>query len=316
MAAIAMRQAYGEALAELGRRDPRIVVLDADTSSSTRSAVFAGAFPDRFFNVGIAEANMAAMAAGLAATGKIPFINTFACFMVLRCGDPIRSLIAYSSLNVKIAGNYAGISDSYDGASHHAILDVAFMRALPNMTVLCPCDAAEAARATEAAAAHDGPVYLRLLRNPVPDLTADPREPFHIGRGRILREGHDVTLVAAGSMVARALAAAESLAARGVSARVVNMATIKPLDAELILRCAEQTRGIVTAEEHSVLGGLGGAVAELLGENRPTPMAFVGLQDTFVESGDQEKLMEAYGLTADRIAGKAMAVLEGKGGRG
>lgn len=314
MAAVAMREAYGEALVSLGRRDPRIVVLDADTSSSTRSALFARAFPERFFNVGIAEMNMAAMAAGLATTGTIPFINTFACFLVLRCGDPIRSLVAYSNLNVKIAGGYAGISDSYDGASHHSILDVAFFRALPNMTVLCPCDAAEAARATEAAALHDGPVYLRLLRNSVPDVTADVTEPFVIGRGRVLRDGGDVTVIAAGSQVSKALAAAEALAARGISTRVVNLPTIKPLDGDLLLRCAEETRGIVTAEEHSVLGGLGGAVAEFLAERRPTRMAFVGLRDVFAESGDWEALQEAYGLSAARIAEKALALLEGKGG--
>jgi len=305
-----MRQAYGEALVELGGKYKDLVVFDADVANSTRTIMFSQAYPDRFFNVGIAEMNMAAMAAGISTVGKIPFINTFACFMVLRCADPIRSLMAYTNLNVKIAGAYAGLSDSYDGASHHAILDIAFMRALPNMTVISPCDGGEAAAATEAAILHKGPVYLRLHRNEMPALTDYSGEPFTIGRGKILRDGRDVTIVATGYMVHKAMAAAEILKAEGVSARVVNISTIKPLDRDLILKCAGETKGIVTAEEHSVHGGLGSAVAELLAEKMPVPMAFVGVQDTFPESGDYEKLLEKYGLSADRIAEKAKGLLK------
>lgn len=304
-----MRQAYGEALVELGKKYKDLVVFDADVANSTRTIMFSQAYPDRFFNVGIAEMNMAAMAAGISTTGKIPFINTFACFMVLRCADPIRSLMAYTGLNVKIAGTYAGLSDSYDGASHHAIMDIAFMRSLPNMTVVSPCDAAEAAAATEAVLLHKGPVYLRLHRNEMPALTDYSSEPFKIGRGKILRDGKDVSIIATGYMVHKAMAAAETLSAGGISARVVNMSTIKPLDGELVLKCAAETGAIVTAEEHSVLGGLGSVIAELLAEKRPTPMAFVGVQDTFAESGDYEKLLEKYGLTAGKIVEKAKKLL-------
>lgn len=304
-----MRQAYGEALVELGKKYKDLVVFDADVANSTRTIMFSQAYPDRFFNVGIAEMNMAAMAAGISTTGKIPFINTFACFMVLRCADPIRSLMAYTGLNVKIAGTYAGLSDSYDGASHHAIMDIAFMRSLPNMTVVSPCDAAEAAAATEAVLLHKGPVYLRLHRNEMPALTDYSSEPFKIGRGKILRDGKDVSIIATGYMVHKAMEAAETLSAGGISARVVNMSTIKPLDGELVLKCAAETGAIVTAEEHSVLGGLGSVIAELLAEKRPTPMAFVGVQDTFAESGDYEKLLEKYGLTAGKIVEKAKNLL-------
>ncbi len=308
----AMRQAYGEALVELGKKYKDLVVFDADVASSTRTIMFSQAHPDRFFNVGIAEMNMAAMAAGISTTGKIPFINTFACFMVLRCADPIRSLMAYTNLNVKIAGAYAGLSDSYDGASHHAIMDIAFMRSLPNMTVLSPCDGGEAAAATEAAILHQGPVYLRLHRNETPVLTDYSREPFRIGKGKILRDGRDVSIISTGYMVHKALDAAEALEKEGISAGVVNMSTIKPLDEELVLECARKTGRIVTAEEHSVHGGLGGAVAELLARKHPVPMAFVGVQDTFAESGDYEKLLEKYGLTPGAIAGKARGLVRGK----
>ena len=304
-----MRQAYGETLVELGKKNQDIVVFDADVANSTRSIVFAQVFPERFFNVGIAEMNMAAMAAGISTTGKIPFINTFACFMVLRCADPIRSLMAYTNLNVKIAGTYAGLSDSYDGASHHAILDIAFMRALPHMTVISPCDAAEAAAATEEAVKLNGPVYLRLHRNEVPDLSELSKEPFTVGKGKVLRDGKDVTLIGTGYMTSKALAAADLLAGQGVSARVVNIHTIKPIDKDLILKCAAETKGIVTVEEHSIYGGLGSAVAEVLAEHRPAPMAFVGVNDTFAESGDYEKLLEKYGLSAAKVAEKAKALL-------
>ena len=306
----AMRQLYGETLVGLGKKYNDLVVFDADVAGSTRSIVFAEAFPERFFNMGIAEMNMAAAAAGISTTGKIPFINTFACFTVLRCADPIRSLIAYTNLNVKVVGTYSGLSDSFDGASHHATMDINFFRALPNFTILSPADGPEAVLATEAAYHHKGPVYLRMHRNELPQTSDYAKNTFKIGKGIILREGKDVSLVATGFMVHRALAAAEALAAEGISARVVNIHTIKPLDKELILQCAKETRGIVTAEEHSVTGGLGSAVAEVLAANKPSPMAFVGVENTFTETGDYESLLKKYGLTAENIVAKAKKLVK------
>jgi transketolase len=311
----AMRQVYGETLVELGKQYPEIVVFDADVSNSTRTILFGEAFPERFFDVGIAEMNMATMAAGISTTGLIPFVNTFACFMVLRCGDPIRSLIAYTKLNVKLAGTYAGLSDSYDGASHHSILDIAFMRALPNMTVLSPADGADTKAATEAAVLHKGPVYLRLHRNECPDIPENDSQTFTLGKGKVLRKGNDVTLIATGYMVHRALEAAKQLETSGISARVVNIHTIKPLDTELIQKCAEETGGIVVAEEHSIHGGLGSAIAEALSVSVPVPMAFVGIQDTFAESGDYEALLRKYGLTSEHIVEKAKGLLEKRRGK-
>ncbi len=310
----AMRQVYGETLVELGKTNPHIVVFDADVATSTRTILFGEAFPERFFDVGIAEMNMAAMAAGISTTGLIPFVNTFACFMVLRCGDPIRSLIAYTKLNVKLAGTYAGLSDSYDGASHHSILDIAFMRALPNMLVICPADGAEVKAATEAAVQYKGPVYIRIHRNECPDIPENDSQPFVLGKGKLLRSGKDITLVATGYMVHRAMEAAQILEAQGVSARVVNIHTIKPLDTELLERCAKETGGIVVAEEHSIHGGLGGAAAEAVGRLYPVPIEFVGVRDTFAESGDYQALLEKYGLTSQHIVKAAEEVLKKKGG--
>ncbi|GAB4368850.1 MAG: transketolase family protein [Spirochaetales bacterium] len=310
----AMRQAYGETLVELGKTYPNIVVFDADVSNSTRTLLFGEAYPERFFDVGIAEMNMAALAAGISTTGMIPFVNTFACFMVLRAGDPVRSLIAYTKLNVKLAGTYAGLSDSYDGASHHSLMDIAFMRSLPNMVVICPADAAEIQAATEAAVQYTGPVYLRIHRNECPDIPENDSQPFVMGKGKILRDGKDVTIVSTGYMVHRAMEAATMLQNRGVSARVVNIHTIKPLDTELLQRCAEETGAIVVAEEHSIHGGLGGAVAEALGRLRPVPIEFVGVRDTFAESGDYQALLEKYGLTSRHILQAAEEVMKKKGG--
>jgi len=308
----AIRDVYGDTLAQLGRENKNIVALDADVGSSSKSIVFGKEFPNRYFNVGVAEANMVAIAAGLATTGKIPFVNTFAAFMVLRGADPVRSLIAYTKLNVKLAGTYAGLSDSYDGASHHAIADIAFMRSLPNMTVISISDPVEAELATRAAAEFKGPVYLRLSRAEVPAVFDKASYKFEIGKGVTLVKGSDLTIVATGYMLIKALEAAEILAARGIKARVVNIHTIKPIDRELLIACARETGAIVTAEEHNIFGGLGSAVAEVLGRECPVPIEFVGIEDTFTESGDYEKLLAKYGLSAANIVERAQKVLTRK----
>ncbi|WP_305075765.1 transketolase family protein [Propionivibrio sp.] len=308
----AIRDVYGDTLAQLGRENPDIVALDADVGSSSKSIVFGKEFPKRYFNVGVAEANMVAMAAGLATAGKIPFANTFAAFMVLRAADPVRSLIAYTGLNVKLAGTYAGLSDSYDGASHHAIADIAFMRALPNMTVVSVSDPVEAELATRAVAEFKGPVYLRLSRAEVPVVLDKATYKFEIGKGVTLREGNDLTIVATGYMLVKALEAAEILADKGIRARVVNIHTIKPIDRELLIASARETGAIVTAEEHNVYGGLGSAVAEVLSQGCPVPMEVVGVNDTFTESGDYEKLLAKYGLSAANIVAHAEKVLKRK----
>ena len=308
----AIRDVYGETLAQLGRENKDIVALEADVGSSSKSIVFGKEFPNRYFNVGVAEANMVAVAAGLATTGKIPFANTLAAFMVLRAADPVRSLVAYTKLNVKLAGTYAGLSDSYDGASHHAIADIAFMRALPNMTVISVSDPVEAELATRAAAEFKGPVYLRLSRAEVPVVLDKASYDFKIGKGVTLVDGGDLTIVATGYMLIKALEAAEILAAKGIKARVVNIHTIKPIDRELLIACARETGAIVTAEEHNVLGGLGSAVSEVLAGNCPVPIEFVGVEDRFTESGDYEKLLAKYGLSADNIVARAQQVLKRK----
>jgi transketolase len=308
----AIRDVYGETLAKLGAENKDIIALEADVGSSSKSIIFGKEFPERYFNVGIAEANMVAMAAGFATTGKIPFANTFAAFMVLRAADPVRSLIAYTNLNVKLAGTYAGLSDSYDGASHHAIADIAFMRSLPNMTVISISDPVEAELATRAAAEYKGPVYLRLSRAEVPVVLDKATYRFKIGKGVTLVEGSDLTIVATGYMLIKALAAAEKLSAKGIKARVVNIHTIKPIDADLLVKCARETGAIVTVEEHNVYGGLGSAVAEVLVKNSPVPMEFVGIEDTFSESGDYEKLLDKYGLSEANIITRSEKVLKRK----
>jgi len=308
----AIRDVYGDTLAQLGRENENIVALDADVGSSSKSIVFGKEFPNRYFNVGIAEANMVAMAAGLATAGKIPFANTFAAFMVLRAGDPVRSLIAYTKLNVKLAGTYAGLSDSYDGASHHAIADIAFMRSLPNMTVISISDPVEAELATRAAAEFKGPLYLRLSRAEVPVVLDKASYDFKIGKGVTLVDGADLTIVATGYMLIKALEAAELLSAKGIKARVVNIHTIKPIDRELLIACAKETGAIVTAEEHNVYGGLGSAVAEVLSTSCPVPIEFVGIEDVFAESGDYGKLLAKYGLSAANIVARAQKVLKRK----
>jgi len=312
MATIPMREGYGRALAEYGEVNPDVVVLDADTSASTLSCYFGQRFPDRFFNLGIAEPCMVDVAAGLALGGKIPFANAFAALLSLRAVEQIRTCVGYARTNVKLAAGYAGLSDFKDGPTHHAIMDIATLRAMPEMTVIVPADALEAARWVPVVAEYDGPVYLRLSRAatlPVHDQDLH----LEIGKGLTLRGGNDVTLVATGAMVGRSLAAAEKLAGEGIEARVLEIHTVKPLDRDLILQAAGETGALVTAEEHSVVGGLGGAVAEVLGEGHPTPMRRVGLGDTFARTAlDPDSLMDACGLAVEDIVRAARLVLAGK----
>jgi len=308
---IAIRDAYGEALKELGAKNKNVVVLDADVSHSSKSSLFGAQYPDRFFNVGIAEANMVAMAAGMSTSGKIPFVNTFAAFVVLRGADPVRSLIAYTKLNVKLAGTYAGLSDSYDGASHHSIIDIAFMRALPNITVVSVADAIETKKAVQAIAEYIGPVYLRLSRAEVPTIFDDSYK-FELGKGVQLTEGNDVTIIATGYMVQKSLEAAEQLKGKGINAKVLNIHTIKPIDRELIIRCAKETGAIITVEEHSIYGGLGSAVAEVLIKEYPVPMEIIGVQDSFAETGAYELLLNKYGLCAENIINSVQKVMRRK----
>lgn len=308
MANIATRDAYGQALAELGALNDKVVVLDADLSKSTKTNDFKKVFPERFFNMGIAEQNLLGTAAGFAAAGKIPFASSFAVFAVGRAYDQIRNSIAYPKLNVKIAATHAGLTVGEDGGSHQMLEDIALMRALPNMTVIVPADGVETKQVIMAAAAYDGPVYIRLGRPKVPVLF-DESYQFEIGKGVVLKDGADVTLVAAGIMVSKAMEAAEALAADGISAAVVNISTIKPLDQQLIIEMAQKTGAMVTCEEHNIYGGLGSAVAEVLVEHCPVPMARVGVEDSFGESGLPDQLLEKYGLTAANIADKAKAVI-------
>ncbi|SFG61962.1 transketolase subunit B [Desulfotomaculum arcticum] len=302
---IATREAYGAALVELGKKNRDVVVLDADLSKSTKTADFGKAFPERFFDMGIAEQNMMGTAAGFAASGKTPFASSFAVFATGRVYDQIRNSIAYPRLNVKIGATHAGITVGEDGASHQAVEDIAMMRCLPNMTVFVPADAMETRAAVLAAAEIDGPVYIRLGRSGVPVLHDESSFNFEPGRAMVLREGKDAAVVACGIMVSAALEAAEILAGEGVSVLVLDMHTIKPLDEQALVEAARATGAVVTAEEHSILGGLGGAVAEALSEHYPVPVLRVGVRDTFGESGKPQELLEKYGLTA---AGIVMAV--------
>ncbi|MBO4949346.1 MAG: transketolase family protein [Peptococcaceae bacterium] len=311
MASIATRDAYGEALAELGAVNENIVVLEADLSKSTKTSDFKKVYPERHFNMGIAEQNMLGVAAGFAAAGKIPFASSFAVFATGRAYDQIRNSIAYPNLNVKIAATHAGLTVGEDGGSHQMLEDIALMRALPNMTVIVPADGIETKQAIKAAAEYEGPVYIRMGRPKVPVLF-DENYTFEIGKGVVLKEGTDVTLVGTGIMVSKAVEAAELLAAEGISAAVVNISTIKPLDAELIIAQAQKTGAVVTCEEHTIYGGLGSAVAEVLVENCPVPMARVGVADKFGESGLPDELLEKYGLTAANIAAQAKAVIAKK----
>jgi transketolase len=304
----ATREAYGEALKEMGRLCSDIIVLDADLSKSTKTCVFAETYPERFFNAGIAEQNLAGVAAGLAAAGKIPFISTFAMFASGRAYEQIRNSICYPKLNVKIAATHAGLTVGEDGASHQSIEDISLMRTIPNMTVLVPADATETYQAIKFAVDYNGPVYIRLGRMAVPDLFAEGYT-FQHGKAVRLLEGTDATIAATGIMVHIAKEAAEQLKTEGYSIRVLNIHTIKPIDKEAIVEAAEQTGAIVTCEEHSIIGGLGSAVAEVLVENAPVPLERVGVYDTFGESGTPKELLKKYGLTVDDIVFAAKKVI-------
>lgn len=310
----ATRAAYGEALAALKDKYPELVVLDADLSGATMSKTFAKVCPERFLDMGIAEANMVGVAAGLASCGLKPFASSFAMFTAGRAYEQVRNSVAYPRLNVKVVGSHGGLSVGEDGATHQCVEDFALMRAIPGMSVLCPCDANEMFLAVEALLNYNGPAYLRLGRMAVETVTDSVEGySFEIGRGVTLRPGTDVTIAATGIMVQRALTAAEILAQDGISARVLDIHTIKPLDRELILAAASETGCIVTSEEHSVIGGLGEAVAALVSENCPVPVVRHGVNDEFGRSGKAEEVLKAYGLSAEGIADSARKAISLKG---
>ena len=307
---VPQRQAYGMALAEYGDINADVVVLDADVSSSTLTSYFAQRHPTRFFNLGVTEASMVDVGVGLALGGMIPFVNTFAALLTLRACEQIRTCVAYAHTNVKLVGGYAGLSDYKDGPTHFAVNDMALMRAMPNMAVIAPADNVEAAKMVRAIAEYDGPVYMRISRADVPDVFDDSLQ-VEIGRGITVRQGSDVTLISTGYMLGRCLLAADTLARDGISARVLSLATIKPLDVDLVCRAAAETGAIVTAEDHTILGGLGSAVAEALAAHQPAPIEYVGLADTFAETGpDTDTLMDAWGLSVDDLVRAARRVLE------
>lgn len=296
---IATRESYGNALVELGKKHDDVVVLDADLAGATRTGMFRKAYPERFIDSGIAEANMMGMAAGIAATGKVPFASTFAMFAAGRAFEQVRNSIGYPHLNVKIGATHAGISVGEDGATHQCNEDIALMRTIPGMTIIVPSDDIEARAAVEAAYEYQGPVYMRFGRLAVPVINDRPDYKFEIGKGILLCEGTDVTIVATGLCVNSALEAAEKLASEGISAEVINIHTIKPLDEEIILKSAAKTGKVVTAEEASIIGGLGGAVAELLSEKLPTKMMRISVRDVFGESGPATELLHKYKLDGD-----------------
>lgn len=306
---LATRDAYGAALVELKKMNDSVVVLDADLSAATKTGTFKKAYSDSFYNCGIAESNMMGIAAGLSTIGYTVFASTFAMFAAGRSFEQIRNTIGYPHLNVKIGATHAGISVGEDGASHQCCEDIALMRTIPGMTIINPADDIEAKQAVFAAAEIEGPVYMRFGRLPVPRVF-DENYKFEIGKGALLRDGTDVTIIATGLMVERALSAAEALASEGISAAVVNMATIKPIDRNIIVEAAKKTGAIVTAEEHSVIGGLGGAVSEVVSETVPVPVLKVGVEDVFGRSGPALELLELYGLNAQNIIAKAKAAIE------
>jgi len=306
------RSYFGKALVELGRRNPDVVVVGADTTESLKAIDFGKAFPDRFFQLGIAEPNMISVAAGLAAAGKIPIAATYSVFGSGHTYNVIRQNVAYTNLNVKIFCSHAGLSVGPDGATHQINEDIGVMRGIPRMTVLVPADGPETAKCVDAAAAMKGPVYCRFSRSDVPTITSMGDE-FAVGRARVLRDGSDVTLVGSGLMVARCLEAADALARQRIDARVINLSTVKPLDVATIDRAARETGAIVTAEEHTIVHGIGAAVASVVVANHPVPVACVGVQDVFGESGEAEEILRKYGLTSDRIVEAARGVLKRRG---
>ncbi|MBE6826759.1 MAG: transketolase family protein [Oscillospiraceae bacterium] len=305
----ATRESYGEALTALAEKYENLVVLDADLAAATKTGIFKKAYPDRFFDCGIAEANMMGVAAGLAASGMIPFASTFAMFAAGRAYEIVRNSIGYPGLNVKIGATHAGISVGEDGATHQCNEDIALMRTIPGMTVIVPSDDVEAKAAVEAAILHNGPVYMRFGRLAAPVLNDPATYKFELGKGITLRDGKDITIVATGLMVGEAAEAAEKLAAEGIDARVINIHTIKPLDEELILKAAKETGRIVTVEEHSIIGGLGSAVADCVTENYPVPVTKIGVNDEYGHSGPAVELLKEFGLCADNIAATVKKVL-------
>ena len=304
---IATRDSYGNALAELGTEHDDIVVLDADLAAATKTGVFKKAHPDRFIDCGIAECNMMGVAAGLAAAGKVPFASSFAMFAAGRAFEQVRNSIGYHHLNVKIGATHAGISVGEDGATHQCNEDIALMRTIPGMVVINPSDDVEAKAAVRAAYEHEGPVYMRFGRLAVPVINDRPDYKFELGKGVVLREGKDLTIIATGLPVNNCLEAAEKLAADGIEAKVINIHTIKPLDEELVVAAAEETGKVVTVEEHSVIGGLGSAVCDVLSEKAPTKVMKIGINDTFGESGPAVELLKKYGLDTDSIYEKIKA---------
>lgn len=307
---IATRESYGNALVELGQENSDVVVLDADLAAATKTGVFKKAFPERHIDCGIAECNMVGIGAGLAAAGMVPFVSTFAMFAAGRAFEQVRNSIGYPHLNVKIGATHGGISVGEDGASHQCCEDIALMRTIPGMTVIVPSDDVEAKAVVKAAVELDGPVYMRFGRLAVPVINDVPDYKFEIGKGTVLKEGTDVTIIANGLCVGESLEAAEKLAAEGINAKVINMATVKPLDNELVLAAAKETGKVVTVEEHSVIGGLGSAVCDLLSENLPTPVLKIGVNDVFGHSGPAVELIKEFGLDADSIAKKVEAFVK------
>jgi len=303
-----MRKAYGEALVQLGADREDVVVLSADVQNSDFSYMFEAAYPHRFINVGIAEPALVDVAVGLANGGKIPIANTFAFLFATRALEMVRTHLCYGGANVKLAGAYAGLSDSFDGPTHQTVSDLAIMRSLPRMTVVVPADTLAVKKLLPQIAAWDGPVYFRLCRNEVPEIFTEAYEPV-IGKGITLIDGEDATVIACGVMVARAIEAARQLSLKGIEPRVVEMHTIKPLDTDLIIRCAQETGAIITVEEHSVIGGLGGAVAECLSQYAPVPLERVGVDDTFTESGPYSELLDKYGMSTEAISSAVLRAL-------
>ena len=306
---ISMRQSFGEKLLQLGNDYPKVVVLDADVSSSTQTIHFGKKYPDRFFNVGVAEANMADIAAGLATCGLRPIASAFAIFIALKTTDQVRNTICYNNLPVILVGGYAGLSDSFDGASHQSVTDIAIMRAMPNMRVIVPADGPEFARLLEEALKIHGPVYFRICRNESP-IISDKYSPVELGKIQVLQEGSDVTLAACGITVPLALEAAKQLKANGFSVEVLNVASIKPLDTETLVQSVRKTGKIITIEEHSVIGGLGGAVSECLMKNYPVKMKMIGIEDVFTESGPYDELLSKYGISVDHIMNQVATFLK------
>ena len=311
MSKIATRDAYGKTLLKLGEINDDVVVLDADLSKSTKTNDFSKAFPNRFFNMGIAEQNLIGAACGLATAGKIPFASTFAMFATGRAFEVIRNSVCYPKLNVKICATHAGITVGEDGASHESIEDIAIMRAIPNMTVVVPADGIETEKVILEAAKYNGPMYVRLGRSAVPTLFNEDYK-FEIGKGSVLRDGNDATIIACGMMVNEAIIAHEALKSEGINVRVINMSTIKPIDRELIINAAKETKAIVTAEEHSIVGGLGSAVSEVVSEECPVVVKKVGVKDVFGESGTPAELLEKHGLTAKHIVESVKEAINNK----